>query len=62
MKAILELEMPRCCMECPLYYKRIAYVDTHFMCAALNKEIGYSEKAYDQRYSGCPLKPKDEEA
>jgi len=57
---ILEIEMPKSCVNCRMYYKKIHYVDTYYMCAALNKELGYNRKAEIQRYSGCPLKIKEE--
>jgi len=57
MKAILEIEMPISCTKCSLYYKRVRYVETRYMCAALGEELPYSEKAETQRYSGCLLKP-----
>jgi len=59
MKAILEIKMPECCMVCELYYIKAKRFDINkkYMCAALNKEIGYCNKARERRYSGCPLKP-----
>jgi|GEM_PF-5577900 len=56
MRAILEMELPESCLKCSLFYKKIHYVDTHYMCAGLNKELEYSRKAETQRYSSCPLK------
>jgi len=61
-KAIFEMELPECCIKCRMYWKKVIYVDTKYMCAALNKEIGYNNKAETQRYSGCPLKIVDEGA
>jgi hypothetical protein len=60
MKATLEIELPKSCVNCRMYYKKIQFLNTYYMCAALNKELGYNKKAETQRYSGCPLKIIDE--
>jgi hypothetical protein len=64
MKAILELEMPENCYEC-LFYKAFRDADATKICCkcvALNKIIGTLKDFQKERYSGCPLKPKDEES
>jgi hypothetical protein len=60
MKAILEMEMPESCDVCKLYYKKIIYVDTFYMCSGLSKEIGYNE--FMKRHADCPLKEARDEA
>ena len=65
MKAILVMDMPKTCYECPLCY---CDTDYDYVCSALTikakddytddtNEIVNDEEWTDCRYSKCPLKP-----
>lgn len=64
-KAILVMDMPKTCYECPLCY---CDTDYDYVCSALTikakdvytddtNEIVNDEQWIDCRYSKCPLKP-----
>jgi len=57
MKAVLEIEMPKDCNNCPLSIK-ICYEESSVyfdMCVPLNKEIKYLTGSV--KLNNCPLKP-----
>lgn len=49
MKAILVIDMPSCCIECPLYD-----FDT-YLCSSEMETT--NENRHDERMDWCPLKP-----
>ena len=49
---LLNIEMPLCCAECPIYDDRWDYPT----CYITNESRGYNFKIYEKRMPRCPLK------
>lgn len=49
---ILNIEMPLCCADCPIYDDRCDYPT----CYITNESRGYNFKIHEKRMPKCPLK------
>lgn len=48
----IDIEMPKCCAECPLFDDRWDYPT----CYITQESRGYNFKIHEKRISNCPLK------
>ena len=49
---LLNIEMPLCCADCPMYDDRWDYPT----CYVTDESRGYNFKIHEKRMSSCPLK------
>ena len=49
MKAVLVIDMPKCCSECPCFYL--------YNCVPIKKELGIATSQMGIPIDFCPLKP-----
>ena len=54
---LLNIEMPLCCAECPIYDDRWDYPTGYIT----NESRGYNFKIHEKRMPNCPLKEIQEE-
>ncbi len=54
---LLDINMPTCCANCPLFDDRYDYPT----CYVTQESRGYNFKIYEKRMPKCPLKEEEEE-